>query len=106
MARPEPKICSQKWGKDVPGSRVLMVMTELEAGDVGEVCAESTGTIAANISVTILETRDRIAILPYDAWIVEGGYGCRRFWLKCTQCCSARASPSPVKRAKSSLQVI
>jgi hypothetical protein len=49
-----------------------MVMTELEGGDVEEVCAEITGTIAVNISVTIVETRDRIVILPGYAPIAEG----------------------------------
>ena len=74
MARPEPKICSQKWGKGVPASCVLMVMTEF--GDGEGVWAERTEAIAANIRVIVLETRNCIAILPYDAWIVEAAGGC------------------------------
>jgi hypothetical protein len=41
---------------------VLMVMTELDEGvGIEGTCAQSPGTIAANIRVTILQTRDRIA---------------------------------------------
>ena len=61
----------------MPGSRVLMVMTEFEGGEAGGVCAESTGTIAANIREIVFERRDRIVVLSRYAPIVEGSSGAR-----------------------------
>jgi hypothetical protein len=67
-----------------------MVMTELEGGDGEGVCAETRGTIAATIRVTILERRDRIVVLSRYARIVEGvqaapASGSNSVGIKCTQ---------------------
>ena len=74
----------------MPGSRVLMVMTE--DGEFEGACAESTGTIAAKIRVTILETRDRIGSFLSGTHRLGrvgcgGGYGVPLLLAKVCKCC-------------------